>query len=71
MFRSVRITAMRKRGDPMSDMSIGGMGTSLRSRSPTGPPLLSAHWPWASAGLVAFILIGIVAVIITLSIVLG
>jgi hypothetical protein len=55
----------------MSDMSIGGMGTSLRSRSPTGPPLLSAHWPWASAGLVAFILIGIVAVIITLSIVLG
>ena len=24
MFRSVRITAMRKRGDPMSDMSIGG-----------------------------------------------
>lgn len=50
----------------MSDMSIGGMGTSLRSRSPTGPPLLSAHWPWASARLVAFI-----AVIITLSIVLG
>ena len=55
----------------MSDVSVGGTRTNLRSRSPTGPQPLPAHWPWASAGLVAFMFIGVVAVIITLSVVLG
>jgi hypothetical protein len=55
----------------MSDMSVGGIRTGMRSRSPTGPALLSANWPWASAGLVAFTFIGILAVVITLSIVFG
>jgi hypothetical protein len=64
------MTAMRKKG-AMSDMSVGGIRTGMRSRSPTGPALLSANWPWASAGLVAFTFIGILAVVITLSIVFG
>jgi hypothetical protein len=67
------MTAMRKKGGvcPMSEVGLGEMPASLRSRSPTGPVVLSATWPWAPAGLIAFALIGVLAVIITLSIVLG
>jgi hypothetical protein len=47
------------------------MRAGTRSRSPTAAAFESPHWPWASAGLVAFMLVGVVAVVITLSIVFG
>ena len=69
--RSVGMAVIREKAAPVSHVNVGGMRTSVVSRSPTGLRVLLASWPWASAGLIAFMLMGVVAVIMTLPIVLG